>query len=107
MLEFDLASLTLPPMARFAIVAFLLRRVVQDASLGGGFEHAGEQAGVERLYGIRPMPRLRSAGISSISTVRTARLYRLCSEVRPRKWRADAADWARATSQAAKLLLPT
>jgi hypothetical protein len=26
----------------------VLRRVVRDASLGGCFEHAGEQAGVER-----------------------------------------------------------
>ena len=59
------------------------------------------------LYGIGPMPRLRSAGTSSISTARTARLYRLCSEVRPRKCRLLAADWARAMSQAAKLLLPT
>jgi hypothetical protein len=62
---------------------------------------------MERAVGIRPIPRLRSAGMSSSSTVRTARLYRLCSEVRPMKCRAEAAHRARATSQAAKLLLPT
>jgi hypothetical protein len=58
---------------------------------------------MERAVGIRPIPRLRSAGISSSSTVRTARLYRLCSEVRPMKCRAEAAHRARATS---KKLMP-
>jgi hypothetical protein len=32
---------------------------------------------------------------------------RLYSEVRPMKWHAEAAHWARARSQPAKLLLPT
>ena len=99
------------PFIGFELVALrldaLMHRLVGDASLGGGFEHAGEQTEVERAVGDQTDSRLRSAGINSISTARTARLYRLCSEVRPMKCRAEAADWARATSQAAKLLLPT
>ena len=46
------AQLPAQPFIGFELVAVrldaLLRRVVGDASLGGGFEHAGEQAGVER-----------------------------------------------------------
>jgi hypothetical protein len=65
-----------------------------------GFQGAGERPGVQRaLSGIRPMPSLRSAGTGSSSMVRTVRLYRLCSEVWPRKCRTEAEAWARAMSK--------
>ena len=56
---------------------------------------------------MNPMPYSRTAGSTSSSTVRALRLYRLCSDARPRKLRARAISFARAMCQPAKLLEPT
>ena len=59
------------------------------------------------LYGMNPIPYSRTAGSTSSSTVRALRLYRLCSDARPRKFRARAISFARAMCHPAKLLDPT
>ena len=85
----------------------LQRRVVRDTSLGGGFERAGEQPEVERAVRDQADSEAAQRGDQLQLYGSYGEVYRLCSEVRPMNCRAEAADWARATSQPAKLLLPT
>ena len=93
------AHLPAQPFIRFELVAVrldaLLRRVVRDATLCGGFEHTGELPGVQRAVRDQTDAKAAQRRDQLISTARTARLYRLCSEVRPMKCPAEAAHWAR------------
>jgi hypothetical protein len=51
----------------------LLRRVVRDATLGGGFEHTGEQPGVQRAVRDQTDAKAAQRRDQLISTARTAR----------------------------------
>ena len=98
------------PFVRFELVAVGVDAVLGlacDASLAGGVENAREQASVERAVRDQPDAEVTERGDQLQFDGPNGEVVQALLDVRPKKCRADAADWARATSQAAKLLLPT